>query len=133
METVAAYQRVPASSSLYPRAQIGLARALIDLHNGAPSLEELCRASVAIEAMAAEAHEAAQLRTELFENALRLLRGRDIQRDASVRLLDRPLEEGDLRRGLEESLRGLARWETDRKQQIKLIDRANAVRPVTWV
>ena len=124
---------MPAGSSLYPRAQIGLARVLIDLHNGGPSLEICAGHRSPSTPWPPKAATAAQLRTELFENALRLLRGRDIQRDASVRLLDRPLEEGDLRRGLEESLRGLARWETDRKQQIKLIDRANAVRPVTWV
>ena len=49
-EAVAAYERVPASSALFTRAQIGLARALIDLHGGAPSVDELCRASVAIDA-----------------------------------------------------------------------------------
>ena len=77
-ETVAAYQRVPANSSLYARAQIGMARALIDLHTGVPSLDELTRASVAIDAMTAEGREVAQLRTELLENALRLLSGHEI-------------------------------------------------------
>ena len=79
-EAVAAYQRVPASSSLHARAQIGLARVLIDLHGGAPSVDELCRASVAIDAMAAEGRDVVQLRAELFESALRLLTGRRIQR-----------------------------------------------------
>ena len=132
-EAVAAYQRVPAASSLHERAQVGLARVLIDLHGGAPSVDELCRASVAIDALAAEGRDVVQLRAELFESALRLLTGRSIQRQATVRLLGRPLDEGSLRRGLEESLRGLARLEADRQKQIALIDRANQIRPVTWV
>ena len=109
-ETVAAYQRVPANSSLYARAQIGMARVLIDLHTGVPSLDELTRASVAIDAMTAEGREVAQLRTELLENALRLLSGHEIQRRAAVRLLGRPLNETSLRRGLEEALRAWPAW-----------------------
>ncbi len=132
-EAVAAYQRVPDSSALHTRAQIGLTRVLIDLHGGAPKVDELCRASVAIDALAAEAHDVVQLRAELFESALRLLTKHDIQREASVRLLGRSLEEASLRSGLEESLRGLAHLEPDRQKQITLVDRANQVRPVTWI
>ncbi|MGO9114884.1 MAG: tetratricopeptide repeat protein [Thermoguttaceae bacterium] len=132
-EAVAAYERVPASSSLHPRAQIGLARVLIDLHGGGASVEELCRASVAIDAMAAEGRDVVQLRAELFESALRLLTGQRIQHQAAVRLLGRSLDEASLRRGLEESLRFLARLEPDRRQQIVFVDRANQIRPVTWI
>ena len=132
-EAVAAYERVPASSSLYPRAQIGLARVLIDLHGAAPSVDELRRASAAIDAMAAENRDVAQLRAELFESALGLLTGQKIQHQAAVRLLGRPLDEASLRRGLEESLRFLARLQPDRGRQIALVDRANRVRPVTWI
>jgi len=96
-------------------------------------VDELCRASVAIDALAAEAHDVVQLRAELFESALRLLTKHDIQREASVRLLGRSLEEASLRSGLEESLRGLAHLESDRQKQITLVDRANQVRPVTWI
>ena len=132
-EAVAVYERVPASSSLHPRAQIGMARVLIDLRGGAASVDELCRASVTIDAMAAEGRDVVRLRAELFESALRLLTGQNLQHQAAVRLLGRSLDEASLRCGLEESLRFLARLEPDRQQQIALIDRANQVRPVTWI
>jgi serine/threonine-protein kinase PknG len=124
-EAVAAYQRVPASSLLYPRAQIGVARVLIDLHGGSASLDDLRGAAAAIDAMAAEGRDVVELRAELFESALPLLSGGDIPRQEAVRLLGQPLEEVSLRRGLEESLRGLARLEPDRQRQLALIDRAN--------
>jgi len=47
--------------------------------------------------------------------------------------MGRAFSEKSLWRGLEELLRGLARLETDRQRQIVLVDRANQVRPVTWV
>jgi len=130
---VAAYERVPASSALHVRAQIGLARVLIDLHGGTPSVDDLCRASVTIDALAAEGRDVVPLRAELFESALQMLTGHTLQRQEAVRLLGQPLDETSLRRGLEESLRGLARLEADRQKQVALIDRANQVRPVTWV
>ena len=72
-ETVAVYQRVPANSSLYLHAQMGMARVLIDLHGGASNVDELSRASAAIDALTAEGREIAELRAELFESALRML------------------------------------------------------------
>jgi len=61
------------------------------------------------------------------------LTGQRIQHQAAVRLLGRSLDEASLRRGLEESLRFLARLEPDRRQQIAFVDRANQIRPVTWI
>ena len=52
-----------------------------------------------------------QLRAELFESALRLLTGRRIQRQDAVRLR-LPAGRRIVARGLEESLRGLARLGT---------------------
>jgi serine/threonine-protein kinase PknG len=130
---VAAYERVPASSSLYLRAQIGLVVVLIDLHDGTPGLDELSRAAAAIDAMAVESRDVARLRAGLFESALRLLAERGMRGQTTAQLLGRPLTETSLRRGLEESLRALARLERDRQEQIALVDRANQVRPLTWI
>jgi serine/threonine-protein kinase PknG len=44
-----------------------------------------------------------------------------------------PLREVAVRRALERALRQLAKLEGDRDRQIALVDRANEVRPLTWV
>ncbi len=95
-------------------------------------MDELCSASSVIDAMAAEGRDVFELRAELFESALRLLAGQRIPRREAVRLLGRSLDEASLRRGLEESLRFLARLEPHRLRQIALVDRANQIRPITW-
>lgn len=99
----------------------------------APALEDLRRASEVVEALALEGLERARLRAEALEDALELLANRAVSADPSVRLLGQPLTEKPLRQALEEALRQMARLESDRARQIELIDRANAVRPVTWV
>jgi len=131
-EAVAAYRRVSSSSSLHTRAQIGMARVMIDSKGGASSMDELCTASSVIDTMAAEGRDVFELRAELFESALRLLVGQRIPRQEAMRLLGRSLDEASLRRGLEESLRFLARLEPHRPRQVALIDRANRIRPITW-
>ena len=58
---------------------------------------------------------------------------REVPCRPTVRLLGQPLEDVPVRLALEKALRQLARWETDRNRQIALVDRANALRAVTWV
>jgi serine/threonine-protein kinase PknG len=43
------------------------------------------------------------------------------------------LEERDLRRGIEQTLRSLARRVPTRAERIPLVDQANRTRPRTWV
>ena len=52
---------------------------------------------------------------------------------AGKRILGCALTEKDLRLGLERCYRSLARLSSSADQRIALVDRANAVRPVTWV
>ena len=54
-------------------------------------------------------------------------------KQTKVRVLGQSLEEAPLRHGLETALRQMAHLETDRRKKIELVDRANRVRPVTWV
>jgi serine/threonine-protein kinase PknG len=132
-EAVEAYTRVPASSSLYSLAQMALTRALLRPEPTPPGTPELLRASATVEALAAEGRAIARLRVEVFDNALTLVGAKKVVADAAARLLGQPLEETALRTGLEHALRQLARLEPERDQQIALIDRANQVRPRTWV
>ncbi|MBV8611680.1 MAG: protein kinase [Singulisphaera sp.] len=132
-DAVEAYGRVPPSSSLYTRAQMALARALIRTTPAVPGADELQKASTAVEALALEGLELVRLKAEVLENALALVADRAVAADPSIRLLGRPLASDSLRLGLEEAFRQMARLETDRARQIALVDRANQVRPRTWL
>jgi serine/threonine-protein kinase PknG len=128
-----AYRLVAQTSSLYTRAQTALARALIRTTPSKPGPEELTKASEVLEALALEGEEQARLHAEVLENALGLLGEKAVQANPGLRVLGRPLQDGPLRLGLEEALRRMAHLEPDRRKKIELVDRANRVRPVTWI
>lgn len=131
-EAVAAYQRVPPTSSLHALAQAASARTLLGNLPAPPNTEEVRQASAVIEALKLEGLELVMLRASLLENALALVMARAAI-DPATRVLGQPLQEVPLRRGLEQAFRQLARLVTDRDQQILLIDQANAVRPWTLI
>src|SRR5262249_9791735 len=83
-EAVAAYRRIPATSSLYAQAQSALARALL---RTAPGAGELSEASKVLEALALQGAEEGRLRVELLETALSLLGSRALAEDPSLQLL----------------------------------------------
>jgi serine/threonine-protein kinase PknG len=132
-EAVSAYERVPQTSSLYTQAQMALARVLVQMSPHVPGTDELQRASAVIEALGLEGLENARLRAEVLENALSFLSTGAVAPDPAIRVLGQPFQETPLRGALEQALRQMARLAPDREQQIALVDRANAVRPVTWV
>jgi serine/threonine-protein kinase PknG len=131
--SVDAYRRIPRSSSLYTAAQVGLARALIRRR---PSLEpgvaELTQASATIQGLALDRQLRSHLAMELLTTALSLLVSRAVHPDSRVEVHGCGLQEADLRRGLEQAYRDLARLATGR-EKVRLVDRANQVRPVTVV
>jgi serine/threonine-protein kinase PknG len=132
-QAVDAYRRVAATSNLYVHAQIALARALVQMKPVPPGVEEFQKVSEVVEALILEDREHARLRAEVLENALTLLSAKLLKASPTVQLLGQPLEDLPVRLALEKALRQLARWETDRGKQIALVDRANALRPVSWV
>ncbi len=72
------------------------------------------------------------LTSELLAAALRLVEQGTATGNNRSRLLGRELVERDLRFGLERSYRTLARGADSRGERIRLVDRANLVRPRTW-
>jgi serine/threonine-protein kinase PknG len=132
-DAAAACGRVAPTSSLYAQAQSALARTLIREAPTPPGAAELRRAAEVLDALALQGAEDAKLRAEVLETALRLLESRALAEDASVLMFGQPLNERAVRRLLEGTLRRLAKLEGDRARQIELVDRANRVRPVTWV
>jgi serine/threonine-protein kinase PknG len=129
-EAAVALQRVPATSSAYTAAQVALARALLGSDSALPSAEELSRAADVVQALDLQGAEFHRLRAEVLERALAVLAAKA---PGPPGVFGEPFAEAPLRRALEATLRQLARQESDRSRQIELIDRANQVRPVTWV
>jgi serine/threonine-protein kinase PknG len=126
-----AYQLIPRTSRLYTLAQLTLARTLIAGDAaGPPTADDLSRASSAIERLALDGGQRAALAVELFEAALALLNSRSVEPSGDAVLLGRPLQEEPVRLALEQAYRDLARL-AGGDEKVRLVDRANQVRPMT--
>jgi serine/threonine-protein kinase PknG len=133
-KAVAAYRRVPEASSAYTQAQMRAAGALLEwADDSAPSAAELADAGAAIEALNLDAEQQVRLTRDLLESALGLLTDGRLASDESVTLAGVVLEEEPVRRGLEDAYRALARVAENEPERLKLVDRANDVRPRTMV
>jgi serine/threonine-protein kinase PknG len=129
---LAAYERVPDTSSGYIDAQTARIRCLSRDGEGESGLQELLAAGSALEALPVAGEQRERLTADLLESALRMtLSGRALA-DGSTRLLGLPLVERDVRLALERSYRELARHAPRRSERIELVDDANRVRPRTW-
>jgi len=135
---LAAYERVPDSSSAYLEAQSARIHTLAS-HDGAANggaanreAEELLVAGAILESLAVRGEQRAHLETELLEAALDLVRRGGAFDDGRGSLLGHRFLERDLRFGVERSYRELARWAASSAERIQLVDRANQVRPRTW-
>jgi serine/threonine-protein kinase PknG len=131
---LAAYERVPDTSSGYVDAQIARIRCLSARgEDRDPALEELTVAGSALEALPLDGEQRERLTADLLGAALRItLAGPPPLDDGGVRLLGVPLVERELRIALERSYRDLARHAANRAERIALVDDANRVRPRTW-
>jgi serine/threonine-protein kinase PknG len=131
-DAVRALDRVPPASSLYVKARSAVARALIGTSGTkSPSADAVIAAAAAVEPLELGALERAELRAEVLEAALTVIRSGPVPADAT--LFGSRFEERAVRRALEAELRQRAKFAPDRATRIELVDRANAVRPVTWI
>jgi serine/threonine-protein kinase PknG len=131
--TLAAYERVPDTSSGYIDAQTARIRCLSHDGDGDPRLQDLLAAGSALEALSLEGEQRERLRADLLECALRVALSGRASDDGAARVLGLPLVERDLRLALERSYRELARHAASRAERIALVDDANRVRPRTWI
>jgi serine/threonine-protein kinase PknG len=128
-----AYDRIESSSSTYTEAQIARIHCLTAADNGAPiSITDLLAADAALRGLALEGEQHARLAAELIEAALGALEAVDAPSEGGARVAGHPLVERELRSGLERSYRDLARMASTTSERIRLVDRANHVRPRTW-
>ena len=128
-EAVHAFGRVPASSAAHYDAQVAAARTLAaGSVDRLPTITDLSEASSIIDRLELDAAERASISADIFEQALDgLMQGRIGSADTT--LLGRKISERELRKGLEETYRFMARLAPDGSSRTALIDRANAIRP----
>jgi serine/threonine-protein kinase PknG len=127
---VKALDRVPPSSSLYLRSRIDATRTLIREDHQPPNSIDLAQASALAESLPIEGADRFHLSGQILLTALGLLTSGKLQPDAKVKILGHPLNEIQVRLGLEQCFRSTARLLTG-DARVELVDRANAVRPRT--
>jgi serine/threonine-protein kinase PknG len=129
-EAAAAYRRVPSTSSRYAQAQMALARLLV---RGDPSLDDLVQAAAAIESLEglAEGIDVHVLRAELFAAAAK--RANASNKDSNIAFLKVRLSRQDLLRAAEHEYRTCARIAGTKDERYKFVDKANEVRPLTFI
>lgn len=113
-------------------AMMASIRALLKPHEISPSKEDLQRASQELKALAPYNFEAWRLHADLLLNAIRQLETRELQPDASFKLLAIPLRLEDLTDAAEAALRECARFARSEEQRVALVDEANSIRRTTW-
>jgi serine/threonine-protein kinase PknG len=134
---IAAYRRVPSSSSRYGHAQMELARLLITpsaSHFALTPLDDLVAASEAVGTLDGlmDGLEVNQLKADLYCAAALCAAGTS-GLPADTKILGVALRQKDLRLAAEAALRTCARQVGSHGERYALVDRANKVRPVTWV
>ncbi len=138
-EAVDALQKVPATSNLYTRAKVEIARILVDRQlpvavnvtkHPQPSLAELKSATQTVESLTLEGIERYRLDRQILETALTLITSKAIVPEDKTIIAGQPLQEVKLRQGLEKVLRAIAYLATG-SEKINLVDEANKIRPKT--
>ena len=130
---LAAYDRVPDSSSAYVEAQTARIRCLTDTNGAGPgTADDLLIAGSILESLPVRGEQRVRLQADVLESALALVERGGAFDDGRASLLGYRFSERDLRYGVERSYRELARWAPSSSERIELVDHANQVRPRTW-
>lgn len=132
-EAVNALERVPQMSSLFTEGQKAAVRALIDDAHTAPSAVEVAQAAEIVERLTADEAEKTRLRAEVLDTALITVKSSPTAQGAQGNLFGQAFTETGVRTGLEKALRDLARLSRDPQEKVVYVDRANAVRPKSFV
>jgi serine/threonine-protein kinase PknG len=130
---VTALHRIPPSSAMYTCSRVEAARLLIERNHTTPTAGELAEASAVTQSLALEGRSKHTLDSHIYRAALDLITSGAVKEDRAVAVLGGPLQEPALRRGLEISLRSMARMATSVEERVRLVDHANQVRPRTLV
>jgi serine/threonine-protein kinase PknG len=128
-----AFRAVTRGTRAHTDAQLALARSLVrGRHDVAPTVANLTEATEVIDHLALDPVRKAHTSVALLTDALAWLRSGALAPAPTLSFLGRPLTEDGVRRNLEASYRALARVATG-SERVDLVDRANQVRPRTFV
>ena len=136
---IAAYERVPDSSSAHVDAQVAVAEELLDGNGAGAEIGNVLLAATIVDLLPVDSEQRRRLAPDVLEAALAEVHRDPTISDPTTRVLDRPrgrgartevwLVERDIRLGLEEAYRALARHAATAAERIEFVDRANQVRP----
>ncbi len=128
---IEAWQRVPRASAAYVYARTRIIRAMVD-PAARPGRAELAEASGHLDVLDADPGVRADLARTILGVALAALEAGTLQPDDDD-VVGRPLRVRDVRSGLEQVYRDLARLATTRPRRVAMVKAANRVRPWTLV
>jgi serine/threonine-protein kinase PknG len=135
--TIAVLESVPTHSSHHVAAQLAAIRAGMRTRTPAELTEQdLVTAGARLESVDLDAARRTRLAIEVLEAARQWVAAEPRRPAIAVagrRVLGCAFTERDIRLGLERCYRSLARLSDTADQRVALVDRANSVRPVTWV
>jgi serine/threonine-protein kinase PknG len=131
LEAVDVLSSVPETSSHYAAAQLAAVRARIQVPSATDLREEdLVAAGKQLADLELDAERRAHASSEVLGTALQwVLAGRS----GPGTVLGSALTDDDLRTGLEQCYRTMARHADNTRERIALVDTANRIRPRTWV
>lgn len=123
---IAAYDRVPRTHRAYEGSRLDAAKALAGAGRHAEAAAQL-------DGLSLSDAEREQVMLSIYDDALGRLLANTLTADPSVKLGGHPLTETGMRRAVEAASRRLADLTPDRAERVRLVDRANAVRPLSLV
>jgi serine/threonine-protein kinase PknG len=130
-QAIAAYERVPHTARAHVDAQIAQVRELLGSNGVGADIADVLRAAVITNGLDLDDELRGRLSAQIFEATLEALK-RDVTiSDAGTLVLGRPLVERDIRLGLEDGYRSVARYAATSAERVALVDRANRIRPRT--
>lgn len=132
-DAVATLERVPATSAAHPGAQIERAALLTRRAKTTGSLADAEAAVDSIEQLRLDPVQRVNLSVDTLRQVLDGLRAGTVKPEPHRTLFGQPATEVGVRTALERSYRELARAATSPAERVRLVDLANAVRPVTFV
>ena len=123
---IAAYDRVPRTHRAFEGSRLDAAKALAGAGRHAEAVAQL-------DGLSLSESEREQVMLSIYEDALSRLLAKTIAPDPNARIGPHPLTEAGMRRAVEAVSRRLADLTPDRAERVRLVDRANAVRPLSLV
>jgi serine/threonine-protein kinase PknG len=130
-EAVQALSLIPQTASLFPKSRVEAVNLMIGQDYGVPGLNDLQAAQEALPGMPISELERCQLSEQILQRAL------EVKQAGAILPAGHPLppwlhEEKSTRQELEAVLRSMARL-SNGEERVALVDRANRVRPRTWL